>query len=140
MNTSVKARITWINSNAADARKATASVTIADAFQVHGINIFQGKNGVFLNMPQRRSRTKMAKRNTLILPILSPQRCEKQSAMPYSELTPRKWDWPIRTRLAIRPKKEIFRVLLPRVMLRKLIQCQRKSCLRMKTRICRLSQ
>lgn len=73
--------------------------------------------------------------------ILSPQRCEKQSAMLYSELTPRKWDWPIRTRLAIRPKKEIFRVLLPRGMLRKLIQCQRKFCLRMKTRrTCRLSQ
>lgn len=50
---SVKAKITWINANAADARKATASVTIGDAFQVHGISVFQGKNGTFLSMPQR---------------------------------------------------------------------------------------
>ena len=50
---SVKAKITWINANAADARKATASVTIGGAFQVHGISVFQGKNGTFLSMPQR---------------------------------------------------------------------------------------
>ena len=53
MTPSVKAKITWINANAADARKATASVTIGGAFQVHGISVFQGKNGTFLSMPQR---------------------------------------------------------------------------------------
>lgn len=33
--------------------KASASVSIGGAFAVHGITVMEGKNGLFINMPQR---------------------------------------------------------------------------------------
>ena len=54
----VKAKITWMNNDLAAARKASADFTIADAFQVHGISILQGKKGLFLSMPQRQATDK----------------------------------------------------------------------------------
>jgi len=47
-----------MNNDLAAARKASADVTIADAFQVHGISILQGKKGLFLSMPQRQATDK----------------------------------------------------------------------------------
>ena len=52
----VTARITWMNSEtdaSTDARKAMATITIADCFRVRGLAIFEGKNGLFVSMPVR---------------------------------------------------------------------------------------
>ena len=54
MNTpNVSARITWVNDNPSQNKKAAASVTIANAFQVHGVSIVDGPKGLFVSMPQR---------------------------------------------------------------------------------------
>lgn len=55
---SVKAKITWINDDPAGAKKAAASVTIADSFQVHGVSIVEGSKGLFISMPQRQTTDK----------------------------------------------------------------------------------
>ena len=46
------ARITIINR---DALKALASVLVGDCFYVTSIRIVEGKNGLFVSMPQRKS-------------------------------------------------------------------------------------
>ena len=55
---SVKAKITWINDEPAGAKKAAATITIANAFQVHGIGIVEGPKGLFISMPQRQTKDK----------------------------------------------------------------------------------
>lgn len=49
----VKAKITWKNSDAKATIKAKASIMIADSFQVNGISVISGQNGLFVSMPQR---------------------------------------------------------------------------------------
>ena len=51
----VTAKITWINSDSTGAKKASANITIADSFIVHGLSIVEGPKGLFLSMPQRAS-------------------------------------------------------------------------------------
>ena len=55
---SIKAKITWINDDPAQSKKAAASITIANAFQVHGLSIVEGPKGLFLSMPQRQTTDK----------------------------------------------------------------------------------
>ena len=55
---SVKAKITWINDDPAGAKKAAATITIANAFQVHGVGIVEGPKGLFISMPQRQAKDK----------------------------------------------------------------------------------
>ena len=55
---SVKAKITWLNDDPSGAKKAAATVTIADAFQVHGVGIVEGPKGIFVSMPQRQTNDK----------------------------------------------------------------------------------
>lgn len=55
---SVKAKITWINDDPTQSKKAAASITIANAFQVHGLSIVEGPKGLFLSMPQRQTNDK----------------------------------------------------------------------------------
>ncbi len=50
---SVTAKIIWMNEDKASAKKATASVTIADSFQINGVSIIEGSKGIFVSMPQR---------------------------------------------------------------------------------------
>lgn len=52
-NTEVKARVDWINTNPADILRGIATVTIADAFQIHGVRIVKAKSGLFAGMPSR---------------------------------------------------------------------------------------
>ena len=52
-NPEVKARVDWSNPNQTDILKGIATVTIADAFQVHGVRIIKGKTGLFTSMPSR---------------------------------------------------------------------------------------
>lgn len=54
----VSAKITWINNNPTEAKKAAATITIADSFAVHGISIVEGPKGLFVSMPQRASERK----------------------------------------------------------------------------------
>ena len=49
----IVAKITWINSDPSEARRAAASIKIADSFVVHGLGVFNGKNGLFVQMPTR---------------------------------------------------------------------------------------
>lgn len=51
----VTAKITWINNKPTEAKKAAATITIADSFAVHGISIVEGQKGLFISMPQRAS-------------------------------------------------------------------------------------
>ena len=51
----VKAKITWINDDPTAPRKAAATITIADSFQVHGLNVVEGPKGLFISMPQRQT-------------------------------------------------------------------------------------
>ena len=51
----VTAKITWLNNNPAEPKKAAATITIADSFAVHGVSIIEGQKGLFLAMPQRAS-------------------------------------------------------------------------------------
>ena len=51
----VKAKITWKNDDPTAAKKAAASITIGNQFQVHGLSIVEGSKGLFLSMPQRAS-------------------------------------------------------------------------------------
>ena len=55
---SVRAKITWLNDDPAGAKKASASITIANAFQVHGVGSVEGPKGLFLSMPQRQTKDK----------------------------------------------------------------------------------
>ncbi len=55
---SVKAKITWMNEDQSAPKKASASVTLADSFQVHGISIVEGSKGLFISMPQRQTSDK----------------------------------------------------------------------------------
>lgn len=50
---SVTAKIIWMNDDKSSAKKATASVTIADSFQINGVSIIEGSKGLFVSMPQR---------------------------------------------------------------------------------------
>ena len=52
-NPSVKAKITWRNEDAKSSLKATASITIGNAFQVHGLKVIEGSSGPFVSLPQR---------------------------------------------------------------------------------------
>ena len=54
----VKAKITWINSDPTQNKKAAASITIAEAFQIHGLSIVEGTKGLFISMPQRQTTDK----------------------------------------------------------------------------------
>lgn len=54
----VTAKITWLNNNPAEPKKAAATITIADSFAVHGVSIIEGQKGLFLAMPQRASEKK----------------------------------------------------------------------------------
>lgn len=47
----VVASITWINSDPTSKLKAYASIKIADVFAVNGIKVVEGKNGLFIGMP-----------------------------------------------------------------------------------------
>ncbi|SEW38030.1 stage V sporulation protein G [Ruminococcaceae bacterium KH2T8] len=51
----VKAKITWKNDDPTAAKKAAASITIGNVFQIHGISIVEGQKGLFISMPQRAS-------------------------------------------------------------------------------------
>ena len=55
---SVKAKITWLNDDPSGAKKAAATITIAEAFQVHGVSIVEGPKGLFISMPQRQTTDK----------------------------------------------------------------------------------
>ena len=54
----VKAKITWINDDPTQNKRAAATITIAKAFQVHGISIVSGPKGLFISMPQRQTNDK----------------------------------------------------------------------------------
>lgn len=49
----VTAKIIWMNEDKSSAKKATATVTIADSFQINGVSIIEGSKGIFVSMPQR---------------------------------------------------------------------------------------
>lgn len=49
----VQAKITWVNNNPNQAKKATASITIGKAFTVNDLGVVQGSKGLFVSMPQR---------------------------------------------------------------------------------------
>lgn len=55
---SVKAKITWLNDDPSGAKKAAATITIAESFQVHGVSIVEGPKGLFISMPQRQTTDK----------------------------------------------------------------------------------
>ena len=55
---SVKAKITWMNDDMSAPKKASASVTLANAFQIHGISIVEGSKGLFISFPQRQTSDK----------------------------------------------------------------------------------
>lgn len=50
---SVTAKIIWMNEDTSSAKKATASVVIADSFQINNVSIIEGSKGIFVSMPQR---------------------------------------------------------------------------------------
>ena len=50
---SVTAKIIWMNEDKSSAKKATASVVIADSFQINNVSIIEGSKGIFVSMPQR---------------------------------------------------------------------------------------
>ena len=52
MATTVAARIDRLN-NDDSKTKAYATLTINDAFAIHGVKLIQGKNGLFASMPSR---------------------------------------------------------------------------------------
>ena len=52
MSTTVAARIDRLN-NDDSKTKAYATLTINDAFAIHGVRLIQGKNGLFASMPSR---------------------------------------------------------------------------------------
>ena len=52
MATTVAARIDRLN-NDDSKTKAYATLTINDAFAIHGVRLIQGKNGLFASMPSR---------------------------------------------------------------------------------------
>ena len=54
----VKAKITWINDDPTQNKRAAATIVIAKAFQVHGISIVSGPKGLFISMPQRQTKDK----------------------------------------------------------------------------------
>ena len=58
----VTAKITWMNSDPSGAKKATATITIADSFQIHGISVVEGPKGLFVAMPQRQTTDKNAEK------------------------------------------------------------------------------
>ena len=51
---SVKANVYWMNPDAGSIR-ASASLTIGDAFAVHGIKVVSGSKGEFVSMPSYKS-------------------------------------------------------------------------------------
>lgn len=52
MSTTIAARIDRLN-NDDSKTKAYATLTINDAFAIHGVRLIQGKNGLFASMPSR---------------------------------------------------------------------------------------
>lgn len=52
MSTTVTARIDRLN-NDDSKTKAYATLTINDAFAIHGVRLIKGKNGLFASMPSR---------------------------------------------------------------------------------------
>ena len=52
MSTTVAARIDRLN-NYDSKTKAYATLTINDAFAIHGVRLIKGKNGLFASMPSR---------------------------------------------------------------------------------------
>ena len=51
----VKAKITWMNDDPSAPKKAAASITIGNCFQINGLSIVEGNKGLFVSMPQRAS-------------------------------------------------------------------------------------
>jgi stage V sporulation protein G len=51
----IKAGVGWLNPNEDGAIRATASLTIGDAFAVHGIKVIDGSKGQFVSMPSYKS-------------------------------------------------------------------------------------
>ena len=49
----VSAKITWMNNTQNGSKKATASITIANAFVVKGLGVIEGPKGLFVSMPKR---------------------------------------------------------------------------------------
>lgn len=49
----VSAKITWMNNTQNGSKKATASITIANAFVVKGLGVIEGPRGLFVSMPKR---------------------------------------------------------------------------------------
>ena len=72
---SVKAKITWLNDDPSGAKKAAATITIADSFQVHGVSIVEGPKGLFISMPQRQTTDKK------FLEVAHPVTAEMRKAM-----------------------------------------------------------
>ena len=71
----VKAKITWINDDPTQNKKAAALITIADCFTVHGISIVDGPKGLFISMPQRTSEKSGEKQfNEVAHPVTSEMR------------------------------------------------------------------
>ena len=49
----VTAKITWINDDLSSNKKATANITIAKCFTVHGLSIMNSSKGLFVAMPTK---------------------------------------------------------------------------------------
>ena len=49
----VTSKIEYLNPEKNHVFKAVASITIADAFQIHGLRVVEGKTGLFVGMPTR---------------------------------------------------------------------------------------
>ena len=77
---SVKAKITWLNDDPSGAKKAAATITIAEAFQVHGVSIVEGPKGLFISMPQRQTTDK--KFLEVAHPVTAEMRTSPPSARP----------------------------------------------------------
>ena len=75
MTPSVKAKITWMNDDPQAAKKASASITIADSFVVNGLSVVESTKGLFVSMPQRVSEKNGQKRyNEFAHPITAEMR------------------------------------------------------------------
>ena len=75
MTPSVKAKITWMNDDPQSAKKASASITIADSFVVNGLSVIESQKGLFVSMPQRtREKDGQKRYNELAHPITAEMR------------------------------------------------------------------
>ena len=79
----ISAKITWLNENPSSAKRASASIIIADSFQIHGLSIIEGPKGLFVSMPQRQITDDNGKRVFIDLahPINADTRAAIQSAV-----------------------------------------------------------